>query len=84
MIGAYEAAYNAWRQDPESFWAQAAESIHWYRRWDHVLDTSHAPFYRWFSGGRMHASLARPPENHRAIEAEVRTASMAPVRLSPE
>src|SRR5215216_3496739 len=53
MIGAYEAAYNAWRQDPESFWAQAAESIHWYRRWDQVLDTSRAPFYRWFSGGLL-------------------------------
>ena len=50
MIGAYEAAYNSWRQDPEKFWAQAAEAIHWYRRWDHVLDTSRAPFYRWFSG----------------------------------
>src|SRR6185295_11062400 len=53
MIGAYEAAYNAWRQDPEGFWAKAAESIHWYRRWDHVLDTSRPPFYRWFSGGLL-------------------------------
>ena len=51
MSGAYEAAYEASRHDPESFWAQAAESIHWYRRWDQVLDASRAPFYRWFSGG---------------------------------
>jgi propionyl-CoA synthetase len=51
MNGAYEAAYNAWRRDPEGFWAQAAESIHWYRRWDQVLDASRAPFYRWYSGG---------------------------------
>jgi len=51
MSGAYEAAYEAWRQDPESFWAKAAESIHWYRRWEEVLDASRAPFYRWFSGG---------------------------------
>jgi propionyl-CoA synthetase len=51
MSGAYQAAYEAWRRDPESFWAHAAESIHWYRRWDHVLDASRAPFYRWFSGG---------------------------------
>ena len=50
MSGAYEAAYDAWRRDPETFWAQAAESIHWYRRWDQVLDASRAPFYRWFSG----------------------------------
>ena len=51
MSGAYEAAYDAWRRDPEGFWAEAAESIHWYRRWDQVLDASRAPFYRWFSGG---------------------------------
>ena len=50
MSGAYEAAYNAWRRNPEGFWAEAAESIHWYRRWDQVLDASRAPFYRWFSG----------------------------------
>src|SRR5215217_814422 len=53
MIGAYEAAYDAWREDPESFWAEAAESIQWYRRWDKVLDTSRPPFYRWFSGGLL-------------------------------
>src|SRR2546429_1943482 len=26
-------------------------SIHWYKRWDRVLDSSRAPFYRWFPGG---------------------------------
>src|SRR2546429_7413443 len=26
-------------------------SIHWYKRWDRVLDDSRAPFYRWFPGG---------------------------------
>ena len=51
MKGAYEAAYRNWLRDPEGFWAEAAEAIHWYRRWDEVLDASRAPFYRWFSGG---------------------------------
>ena len=51
MRGAYDATYQAWLRDPEGFWANAAESIHWYRRWDQVLDSSRAPFYRWFSGG---------------------------------
>src|SRR5690242_3946886 len=50
MKGAYEAAYRNWLRDPEGFWAEAAEAIHWYRRWDQVLDASSAPFYRWFSG----------------------------------
>ena len=50
MGGAYEATYREWLRDPESFWARAAESIHWYKKWDQVLDTSNPPFYRWFSG----------------------------------
>jgi propionyl-CoA synthetase len=51
MRGEYEATYRSWQEDPEGFWAQAAESIHWFKKWDRVLDDSHAPFYRWFSGG---------------------------------
>lgn len=51
MRGAYEATYREWLQDREGFWARAAESIHWYKKWDQVLDTSRAPFYRWFAGG---------------------------------
>src|SRR5262245_61582008 len=39
--------------DPQGFWAQAAEAVHWYRRWDKVLDDSNAPFYRWFVGGQV-------------------------------
>ena len=50
MRGDYEATYREWLRDPESFWARAAESIHWYKKWDQVLDTSNPPFYRWFSG----------------------------------
>ena len=38
-------------QDPEGFWADAAAAIHWYKKWDKVLDDSRAPFYRWFTGG---------------------------------
>ena len=53
METAYETGYRRWREDPEGFWAQAAESIHWYKKWDRVLDASDAPFYRWFSGGSV-------------------------------
>ena len=51
MRGAYETEYATWQHDPEGFWARAAEAIHWYRKWDQVLDDSRAPFYRWFAGG---------------------------------
>jgi len=39
--------------DPEGFWAEAAEGIDWFRRWDRVLDDTDAPLYRWFTGGRL-------------------------------
>ncbi len=50
MTGAYQAAYDRSINDPEGFWGDAAEAIHWYKRWDRVLDDSNKPFYRWFTG----------------------------------
>ena len=38
-------------KEPEAFWAEAAEEVHWHKRWDKVLDDSRKPFYRWFVGG---------------------------------
>ncbi|MEI6858354.1 MAG: propionyl-CoA synthetase [Shewanella sp.] len=38
--------------DPESFWADAAKTIHWDKPWDKVLDKSRAPLYSWFSGAQ--------------------------------
>jgi|GEM_PF-1344349 len=39
--------------DPEGFWGEVAEEISWHRRCDRLLDSSHAPFYRWFQGGMV-------------------------------
>jgi len=39
--------------DPEGFWGEVAEAIHWDKKWDKVLDDSGAPFYRWFRGGQL-------------------------------
>ncbi len=61
--------YTRWRADPEAFWAEAAEAVHWHRRWDAVLDTSRAPFYRWFPGAEVNScynALDRHVENGRA------------------
>ena len=51
MAGDYKSIAAQSLQDPEGFWAAAAESVHWYKRWDRVLDDSNVPFYRWFTGG---------------------------------
>ncbi len=53
MTSAYDEVYARSTQGPEGFWAQAAEDIHWERRWDRVLDDSRKPFYSWFTGGML-------------------------------
>jgi propionyl-CoA synthetase len=50
-MSTYAETYSRWQEDPEAFWATAAEAVHWYKKWDTVLDDSRAPFYRWFAGG---------------------------------
>ncbi len=47
----YDDVYTHSIENPEAFWGAAAEEVHWYRKWDRVLDDSRKPFYRWFSGG---------------------------------
>jgi propionyl-CoA synthetase len=47
----YDEVYARWQEAPEAFWAEAAEAVHWYRKWDRVLDDSRPPFYRWYPGG---------------------------------
>jgi acetyl-CoA synthetase len=41
---------------PDCF-IEYAEMLAWDRRWDTVLDTSEAPFWKWFVGGRLNASV---------------------------
>ena len=52
MTDTFEEIYRRSIDDPEGFWGEAAELVHWYRRWDTVLDDSDAPYYRWFAGGQ--------------------------------
>jgi propionyl-CoA synthetase len=52
-MGRYDEVFKRSIQDPEGFWGEAAEAIHWYKKWDRVLDDSKKPFYRWFAGGEM-------------------------------
>ena len=53
MANLFTEAYKQSITDPHSFWADAAEACHWYKKWDKVLDGSREPFYRWFSGGEV-------------------------------
>jgi len=51
--GTLQTAFHRSLQEPAGFWGEAAEAVHWYKRWDKVLDDSRQPFYRWFVGGEV-------------------------------
>ncbi len=50
-----ESVYRRAVDDPEGFWAEAAERLDWYTRWDKVLEWD-APWAKWFVGGTLNAS----------------------------
>lgn len=39
-------------EDMQGFWEKEAENLHWFKKWDKVLDDSDKPFYKWFVGGK--------------------------------
>jgi len=47
--------YQRAHDDPEGFWAEAANRLDWFQRWDRVLDWN-APWAKWFVGGKLNAS----------------------------
>ena len=49
----YRTVYRRSLDDPESFWADAADGIEWSRPWERVLDVSADPLPRWFTGGAL-------------------------------
>ncbi|HET6581302.1 MAG TPA: propionyl-CoA synthetase, partial [Methanoregula sp.] len=51
MSGEYERAFRESVTDPEHFWGAAAEKVHWYKKYERVLNSTNPPFYRWFEGG---------------------------------
>ncbi len=73
-MGRYDEVFEKSIQDPEGFWAEAAENIDWYKKWDKVLDDSNRPFYRWFSGGEMNTcynAVDRHVKNGRGDQAAI-------------
>ncbi len=71
-MGRYQEVHGRSLADPNGFWGEAAEAIHWEKRWGKVLDDSNPPFTRWFTGGVLntcHNALDRHVENGRADQA---------------
>ena len=75
MSSRYDAVYKRSIEDPEGFWAEAAEAVHWYEKWDKVFDDSRKPFCRWFAGGvRRSSSAHRRGRTRRARDTQARPA----------
>ena len=52
----YQKLYDYAKNEPEKFWASLAEKeLHWFRKWDKVLDWQ-PPFAKWFVGGKLNVA----------------------------
>ncbi len=47
--------YDRAEADPEGFWADQAERLQWFKRWDRVMEWT-PPWVKWFVGGTLNAS----------------------------
>ncbi|MEL7082766.1 MAG: acetyl-coenzyme A synthetase N-terminal domain-containing protein, partial [Pseudomonadota bacterium] len=47
----YQEVYNAWKNNPEAWWLNAAEAIDWESKPTRALFDDNAPLYEWFSDG---------------------------------
>ncbi len=48
--------YETAEEDWQGWWVSQAERLHWFKKWDQVLDDSNPPFYKWFVGGKLNVS----------------------------
>jgi len=51
----YQRLYDRAKADPQKFWAELAEELHWFQKWDTVMDWQ-PPFAKWFVGGKLNIS----------------------------
>ena len=51
----YERIYRESVEQPEQFWARVADELHWFKKWDRVLDWE-VPWAKWFAGGQLNLS----------------------------
>src|SRR5271155_2845535 len=54
-LAEYERIYKESIDDPEKFWSGIANELHWFKKWDKVLDWN-LPWAKWFVGGQINLS----------------------------
>ena len=68
MTGQYQQTFEQARRDPQKFWGDAAQDVHWFEPPRTILDDSNPPFIKWFPDGITNAcynALDRHVENGR-------------------
>jgi acetyl-CoA synthetase len=48
----YKKIYTQSIKDPEKFWSEKAEQLHWFKKWKTVLSND-KDFFKWFEGGKI-------------------------------
>ena len=51
----YQQMWTQAKNDPATFWGDLASNLHWFKKWDHVLQ-GEMPETKWFVGGKINAS----------------------------
>ena len=70
----YEQLYRESLDSPNTFWPRMASELHWFKKWDTLLDWSNPPFAKWFVGGKTNISyncLDRHLTTHRKNKAAI-------------
>jgi acetyl-CoA synthetase len=69
----YEKLWQRAHDDPEGFWAEQAQGLAWFKKWDKVYEWNE-PWVKWFAGGKINVAyncldrhLAGPRKNKAAI-----------------
>ena len=56
-IEEYNEIYRKSMEDPEAFWAEKAQELHWFKKWDKVMECNFANAkIEWFKGGKTNVS----------------------------
>jgi len=53
-------------EDVEWYWGEVAKELEWYKPWTKTLDASGAPFYKWYTGGKINIA-------HNAVDRHMKT-----------
>jgi len=54
-LAEYEHLYKESVDDPDAFWSRVANELHWFKKWDKVLEWN-CPWAKWFVGGEFNLS----------------------------